>query len=304
MNTIRPREILPRPVWLSTLPTQHGGVAFAGGRTALTGKAVFCTHCGSVPLSPHEYELQMSRPNNTWFCPVCSYGVTWDDNHYEYWQDAFGLRGILLAMAEEKLSLADLPKVVLAIDLLFSASWNVPKQVEGENKTPKSPADSMLAMMTEALETEGGLPAPWNAGLNQSEVLAVIALSPMFTFVGNEHWPAWKDAIAKACGQAVATALEATEQPGLPEEVTGPRLLSLYIAAWRLLQAVHEYRSKLPAFGIWWLTVSEWIKRQATAGLIDAAGMQHWDKLAKAIRSAFESAGFPLPDAEPTEPQP
>lgn len=36
--------------------------------------------CGIQPLTAHEYEQQMSRPDSTWRCPMCGAEAEFDDD--------------------------------------------------------------------------------------------------------------------------------------------------------------------------------------------------------------------------------
>lgn len=45
--------------------------------------AVNCPNHGLTFLTQEEYDLQMSRPDDPWVCPICNVLSTWSDNNYE-----------------------------------------------------------------------------------------------------------------------------------------------------------------------------------------------------------------------------
>ncbi len=45
--------------------------------------AVDCPACGLVQLTESEYDFQMDRPDNLWFCPKCGSCAEWNDDTYE-----------------------------------------------------------------------------------------------------------------------------------------------------------------------------------------------------------------------------
>ena len=52
-----------------------------------TQYAVGCVLDGKVYLTHDEYSRQLGHANATWKCPICGGRATWDDDHYEDWQE-------------------------------------------------------------------------------------------------------------------------------------------------------------------------------------------------------------------------
>lgn len=49
--------------------------------------AVVCPTHGKVVLTEEQYNAQMDRPDNRWYCPICTQEAYWDDDHHDDYYD-------------------------------------------------------------------------------------------------------------------------------------------------------------------------------------------------------------------------
>jgi len=52
-----------------------------------TPHAVLCHEHGQQFLTDEQYNAQMMAADSLWICPVCGKNASWDDDHYEAYQN-------------------------------------------------------------------------------------------------------------------------------------------------------------------------------------------------------------------------